>query len=60
MQVLIFGATGATGKHLALQLLKRGIHIRVLIREGSSLAQEIIDNPLTDISRGNVHDLSSS
>jgi nucleoside-diphosphate-sugar epimerase len=60
MKVLVLGASGATGKETVMQLLKKGIATRVLIRESSKLPDEISNNPLTEIRKGNVHELTDS
>jgi nucleoside-diphosphate-sugar epimerase len=60
MKILVFGASGATGKLVAMQLIERKINIRVIIRESAKLSAEIHDNPLVEIKRGNVAELNSS
>ena len=46
MKVLVLGASGATGKLVVMQLIKRQINIRVVVREGAILSAEILDNLL--------------
>ncbi len=60
MKVLVLGASGATGKETVMQLLKKGIPTRALIRESSKLPDEISNNPLTEIRKGNIHELTDS
>jgi nucleoside-diphosphate-sugar epimerase len=60
MRVLVLGASGATGKLVAMQLIKRQIDIRVVVREGATLSSEILDNPLVEIERGNISEFNDS
>jgi nucleoside-diphosphate-sugar epimerase len=60
MKILVLGASGATGKSVVLQLIKRQINIRVVVREGAILSAEILDNPLVEIERGNITELNDS
>ena len=41
MKVLVLGASGATGKLVVQQLIKRQINVRVLLREGATLPEEV-------------------
>jgi nucleoside-diphosphate-sugar epimerase len=60
MKVLVLGASGATGKLVVMQLIKRQINIRVVVREGALLSAEILDNPLVEIERGNITEFNDS
>lgn len=60
MKVLVLGASGATGKLVVMQLIKRQINIRVVVREGAILSAEILDNPLVEIERGNIAEFNDS
>ena len=60
MKVLVLGASGATGKLVVMQLIKRQINIRVVVREGAILSAEILDNPLVEIERGNITEFNDS
>ena len=60
MKVLVLGASGATGKLVVMQLIKRQINIRVVVREGAILSAEILDNPLVEIERGNIAEYNDS
>ena len=60
MKVLVLGASGATGKLVVMQLIKRQINIRVVVREGAILSAEILDNPLVEIGRGNIAEYNDS
>lgn len=59
MKVLVLGASGATGKLVVLQLIKRQISIRILFRETAALSTEIQHNPLVEIERGNISEYSN-
>lgn len=60
MKVLVLGASGATGKLVVMQLIKRQINIRVVVRKGAILAAEIRDDPRVEIVRGNIAELDDS
>ena len=60
MKVLVLGASGATGKLVVMQLIKRQINIRAVVREGAILSAEILDNPRVEIERGNIAELDDS
>ena len=60
IKVLVLGASGATGKLVVMQLIKRQINIRVVVREGAILSAEILDNPLVEIERGNITEFNDS
>ncbi|WP_078555918.1 NAD(P)-dependent oxidoreductase [Bacillus alkalicellulosilyticus] len=58
MKVLVLGASGATGKLVVRQLVKRQINCRVLIRESAVLPDELQGNSFVEIVVGNVNELS--
>jgi putative NADH-flavin reductase len=60
MKVLVLGASGATGKLVVVQLLKRQIHVRAVVREGAILTPEILDHPLVEIVRANITEVNDS
>ena len=60
MKVLVLGASGATGKLVVMQLIKRQINIRAVVREGAILYAEILDHPRVEIERGNIAELDDS
>lgn len=60
MKVLVLGASGATGKLVVAQLLKRQIHVRAVVREGAILTHEIIANPRVEIVRENITEVDDS
>ena len=60
LKVLVLGASGATGKLVVMELIKRQINIRVVVREGAILSVEILDNPLVEIERRNIAEFNES
>jgi nucleoside-diphosphate-sugar epimerase len=60
MRVLVLGASGATGKLVVMQLIKRQLTIRIVIRESAILSAEILNSPLVEIRRGNIAELNDS
>jgi putative NADH-flavin reductase len=60
MRVLVLGATGATGKLVVKQLIKRQIHTRILIRKSAILDEEIQGNQLVEIVVGNIDEFNDS
>jgi len=60
MKVLVLGASGATGKLVLMQLVKRKINTRILIRESAVIPEEFLENPLVEIVKGNINELDQS
>lgn len=60
MRVLILGASGATGKLVVSQLIKRKILTRILIRENAIVPKEILENPLVETVIGNISEMDHS
>jgi nucleoside-diphosphate-sugar epimerase len=60
MKVLVLGASGATGRLVVMQFLKRKIATRILIRESAVLSQDILENPLLETVKGNINELDQS
>jgi len=60
MKVLVLGASGATGKLVVMQLIKRKITTRILIRKSAFLPKEILENPLVETVKGNINELDHS
>ncbi len=58
MKTIILGASGATGKLVVMQLIKRQINIRILVRENASLPKEVLESPLVEIIRGNITEIN--
>lgn len=59
MKVLILGASGATGKQVVMQMIKRGISTRIVVRESAYLPREIIDASNVEIIKGSITEFSS-
>jgi len=59
-KALVLGASGATGRLLVMQLAERGIGARILVREGATLPEEILGNPLVETLRGNIAGLDDA
>ena len=60
MRVLVLGASGATGKLVVRQLIERKINLQIVIRASAVLAEEIRENPLVDVVRGNINEFTDS
>ncbi|WP_026065165.1 NAD(P)-dependent oxidoreductase [Amphibacillus jilinensis] len=58
MKVLVLGASGATGKRVVRQLMKRQIKTRILIRTKAVLPDDIQKNTYVEIVKGNVSELN--
>lgn len=56
MKVLVLGASGATGKLVVQQLVKKNIHVRVVVRESAILPSQISDDKSIEIIKGNIND----
>lgn len=60
MKVLVLGASGATGKLVVMQLIKRQINVRLVVRERAILPAEVLDDPRVEIERGNIAEFNDS
>ncbi|ASF39087.1 hypothetical protein CEH05_08150 [Halobacillus halophilus] len=60
MRVLVLGASGATGKEVVRQLIKRQINTRILIRKTAVLSEDIQNHPLVETVKGNINELTDS
>ena len=58
MTTLVVGATGATGKLLVEQLLKRGTEVKVIVRSTEKLSEEINNHDRLSIIEESISDLS--
>jgi len=58
MTTLVVGASGATGRLLVEQLLKRGESVKIIVRTGSILSEALNNHENLSIIRANVLDLS--
>ncbi|MBN1982402.1 MAG: SDR family oxidoreductase [Chitinivibrionales bacterium] len=60
MKVLVLGASGATGKLVVKQLIKKQINVRIVVRKNAILSPELQENPLVEIERGNITEYNRS
>lgn len=56
--VLVLGATGRTGRSLALQLLDKGHHVRAIVRSPQKLPPGVLEHPNASVVTASVLDLS--
>jgi putative NADH-flavin reductase len=56
MKTLVLGASGATGKLVVQQLLKKNIQVRIFVRESAIIPNQISDDKSIEIIKGNIHD----
>lgn len=56
MKALVLGASGATGKLVVQQLVKKNIKVRAVIRESAVILDQISDDKSIEIIRGNIND----
>ncbi len=60
MTILIAGATGATGKHLVSELLKRGHNVKVIVRSAEKIPEEERNNTNLEVIEAAILDLSDN
>ncbi len=60
MKVLIIGASGATGKLVVQQLVKREIQVRMVVRKSSIIPVNISDDKKIEVIKGNINDFDIS
>lgn len=58
MTVLLVGATGATGRLLVEELLRRNHRVRVIVRTPEKLSEAVRNHPLFTIVQTGILDLS--
>jgi nucleoside-diphosphate-sugar epimerase len=56
MKALVLGASGATGKLVVQQLLKKNIRVRVVIRESAIIPDQISSDKNIEVIKGNIND----
>lgn len=56
MKALVFGASGATGKLVVQQLVKKNITVRVVVRESATIPNHISNDKRIEIIKGNIND----
>ncbi|GIO35807.1 hypothetical protein J41TS12_06680 [Paenibacillus antibioticophila] len=60
MRVLVLGASGATGKQVVRQFIKRQIPTRILIRKSAVLPTDLLEHPFVEIVKGNINELNDA
>lgn len=56
MKALVLGASGATGKLVVQQLVKKNFKVRVVVRESAIITSQISDDKSIEIIKGNIND----
>ena len=56
MKALVLGASGATGKLIVQQLLKKIIQVRIVVRETAIIPHQISNNKSIEVIKGNIND----
>ena len=60
MKSLVLGASGATGKLVVQQLVKKNIKVRIIVRESAILPGQLLDDRGIEIIKGNVNDFEAA
>ncbi|MBK7631740.1 MAG: SDR family oxidoreductase [Ignavibacteriales bacterium] len=60
MKALVLGASGATGKLVVQQLVKKNIQVRIVVRESAIIPDQISDDKSIEIIKGNINDFDIS
>jgi nucleoside-diphosphate-sugar epimerase len=60
MNTIILGASGATGRLVAEQLINRKIKVRAVVRESTVLPKQVINNSGVEIIKGNINDFGTA
>jgi nucleoside-diphosphate-sugar epimerase len=56
MKALVLGASGATGKLVVKQLIKKNIQVRVVVRESAIIPVHISDDKSIEVIKGSIND----
>lgn len=56
MRALVLGASGATGKLVVQQLVKKNIQVRVVVRDSAIIPNQIEDDKSIEVIKGNIND----
>jgi len=56
MKVLVLGASGATGKLVVQQLVKRNVKVRMVARESAIVPSNLSEDNTIEIIKGNIND----
>jgi nucleoside-diphosphate-sugar epimerase len=60
MNVLVLGASGATGKLVVQQLIKKNVKVRMVVRESAIIPSNVSENNTVEIVKGNINDFEIS
>ena len=56
MKALVLGASGATGKLVVQQLVKKNIQVRIVVRETAIIPDQISNNKSIEVIKENIND----
>ncbi|MBZ0198526.1 MAG: SDR family oxidoreductase [Ignavibacteriaceae bacterium] len=56
MKAIVFGASGATGKLVVQQLVKRSVLVRIVMRASAIIPSQFLDDKRIEIVTGNIND----
>ncbi len=56
MKALVLGASGATGKLVVQQLIKKNTQVRIVVRESAIVPHQISDDKSIEVIKGNIND----
>jgi nucleoside-diphosphate-sugar epimerase len=59
MKILVTGATGRIGRHLALELIKRGDIVRILVHDKGKLAEDGVLPENLEMVEGDITNIDS-
>ena len=59
MKAIVFGASGATGKLVVQQLVKRNIPVRIVVRASAIIPVQFSDDKRIEIAYGNINDFDA-
>lgn len=60
MKVLVLGASGATGRLVVQQLIKKNIKTKIVVRDISKISRDIQQNGLAEVVTGSIYDFEKS
>ena len=60
MTILLVGASGATGRLLLAELLRRGHHVKAVVRPSSRLPDDLAPHPALTLVRASLLELATA